>query len=53
MQITDAKWIDADHTGIVATFNDVRVFVPSDPSNRHYAFILSSGVMVAEADTED
>jgi len=48
MQITDAKWIDAEHSGIVATVDGVQTGIPIDPKNRHYAAILEQGISVSE-----
>jgi hypothetical protein len=50
MQITDAKWIDAEHSGIVAVVDGVRTGIPPDPKNRHYAAILAEGISVSEPD---
>ena len=50
MQITNAKWIDAEHSGIVATVDGVETGIPPDPRNRHYAAILALGIEIAEAE---
>jgi len=43
MNITNAKYVsdmeDNNHT-VIATIDDVQMFVPLDPSNRHYAEIM-------------
>ena len=43
MNITNAKYVsdmeDNNHT-VIATIDDVQMFVPLDPSNRHYSEIM-------------
>jgi hypothetical protein len=48
MQITDAKWIDDEHSGIVAAVDGAQVGIPVDPKNRHYAAILKQGIAISE-----
>lgn len=48
MQITSAKWIDAEHSGITATVNGLQTGIPVDPKNRHYAVILKQGIAISE-----
>lgn len=54
--ITNAQYYNnhADnHAGVKATIDSVEMFVPLDPSNRHYAAILewvAEGNTIAEAD---
>ena len=57
MNITSAQYetdeIREGNTGIVAIIDDVTVYVPLDPNNRHYAAILewvAEGNTVQEAD---
>jgi len=50
MQITDAKWIDDERSGIVAVVDGVQTGIPVDPKNRHYSVILEQRLEIAEAD---
>ena len=40
MNISEAKYTMTDKKVIKATIDDIVMFVPTDPSNRHYAEIL-------------
>jgi len=40
MNITKAQYTTAEKEMIKATIDDMEMFVPLDPSNRHYAEIL-------------
>ena len=42
MNITDAQYIalEGENTHISATIDGVEMFVPLDPTNRHYAEIM-------------
>ena len=50
---TDDVVVDAQH-GIIATINGVKMFVPMDENNRHYAEILKQvedkTLTIADAD---
>jgi hypothetical protein len=57
MTITNAQYyndIDGNQAGIKATVDDVEMFVPIDPANRHYAALLEwaaeDGNTIEEAD---
>ena len=56
MNITNAKYVsDMEHNNhtVIATIDDVQMFVPLDPDNRHYAAILewvAEGNTIQEAD---
>lgn len=58
MNITSAKYIanelkGSGHINIKATIDDVEMFVPLDPNNRHYKAILAwveEGNTIEEAD---
>ena len=47
MQITDAKWIDDERSGIVAVVDGVQTGIPVDPKNQHHAAILQQAIEVA------
>ena len=52
MNITKVKYendeIKEGNTGMIATIDDIEMFVPLDPANRHYQAILE---WVAEGNT--
>lgn len=57
MNISNAKYIDADgegNDGIEATIDGVKLYVPLDPANRHYAEIMrqvdAGTLTIADAD---
>jgi len=56
MVITDAKYISVDgaNSNVVVTIDGQKLFVPINPSNRHYAEILkqvkSGDLTIAKAD---
>ena len=48
MTITEAVWIDAEHTGLKVICDGKIIWVPPDPENRHYSEILRSGINISE-----
>ena len=53
MNISSTKYVTEDKKIIKATIDDVVVFVPLDPANRHYQAIqewVAEGNTIAEAD---
>lgn len=52
MLITSAQYRTADNEEIVCTIDGAEIFVPLDPSNRHYAEIMrqvAAGDLTIEA----
>lgn len=47
MKITDAVYTDADHTGLSAVVDGVRMWVPADARNRFYREVLAQGTSIA------
>jgi hypothetical protein len=53
MNISNARYIDANNTSILVTIDGQEMFVPLDPANRHYIAIqewVAEGNTIAEAD---
>ena len=54
MNITDAKYGNAEKTCVVAVINGAKVSVPTDPANSHYEEMLKQvndgTITIAEAD---
>lgn len=48
MQITNARYVDASRSMILAEVNGQETCIPVDPRNRHYQDLIRLGVTVAE-----
>ena len=47
MEITNAKWQEAEHKIVLCAINGKNVKVPSDPKNSHYKEILPQNMTIA------
>lgn len=55
MHIENAQWSKADQTNLTADIDGVRMVVPADTGNRHYAEVLrqvAAGTLVVLAANE-